>query len=238
MLLSIKNLRVKNDSNKEILKGVDLRIKKGEVHALLGPNGSGKSVLAQAILGNPRYKAAEGKILFGNKNITKMPPEKRVGLGMVLAWQNPPSIKGVKLSKLIERISKKEIDGKKLGLNSTLLEREVNLDYSGGEKKISELFQILSLNPKLAVFDEIDSGLDIKKLEIAAKTIKKELTDKGTAILLITHSGEILKFLKPEITNIIIQGKIICRQKNYKIVLKTIKKYGYERCKKHALSPD
>ena len=237
MFLEIKNLRVKKD-NKEILRGVNLQLKKGEIQALLGPNGSGKSVFAQTILGNPRYKTIEGKILFENQNIVKLSPEKRVKLGMALSWQNPPSIKGVKLSELIGRISKKEIDGKKLGLNSDLLGREVNLDYSGGERRLSELLQILSLDPKLVIFDEIDSGLDIKRLEKVAKIIKKELMDRGVAILLITHSGEILRFLKPEITNVMIDGKIICRQKNYKKVLRTIKKYGYEKCEKRALSSD
>ncbi len=234
MLLEIKNLKVKGN-NKEILKEINLQIKKGETQALLGPNASGKSTLAQVILGNPKYKVTQGKIFFGGKEITKLLPEKRAKRGIALSWQNPPQIKGVKFSELLKKISKEKIKGEKLGVDSSLLEREVNLDFSGGEKKISELSQILALEPKLVIFDEIDSGLDIKRLEKVAKIIKKELVAKDVSILLITHSGEILRFLKPAVTNIMVGGKIICKQKDYKKVLRTIKKYGYEKCKGHAL---
>jgi len=227
ILLEIKNLRVEGDG-KEILKGVNLQIKEGEFQALLGPNGSGKTVLTQTILGNQKYKIIKGKILFEGKDITKFLPEKRAKLGMALAWQSPPKIEGVKLSQLLERISKRKVeieDGK------SLLEREVNFDLSGGEKKISELLQILVLNPKFVIFDEIDSGLDIKRLEKVAKIIKKEFIDKKFSVLLITHRGEILNFLKPDLTNVMLNGKIVCKSKDFKKVLKTIKKYGYEKCK-------
>ena len=231
ILLKTEKLRVEGNG-KEILKGVNLQIKRGEIQALLGPNASGKSTLAQVILGNPKYKIKKGKIIFQGKNITKFTSEKRVKLGIALTWQSPPVIKGVKLSQLLEKISfKKDFqpeEGKKL------LEREVNVDFSGGEKKISELLQILSLNPKLVIFDEIDSGLDIKKIERVAKIIKKEFSGKKIkiAVLFITHSGDILKFFKPKITNVMVRGKIICKGKDYKKVLRVIKKYGYEKCKK------
>ncbi len=231
ILLKTEKLRVEGNG-KEILKGVNLQIKRGEIQALLGPNASGKSTLAQVILGNPKYKIKKGKIIFQGKDITKFTSEKRVKLGIALTWQSPPVIKGVKLSQLLERISfKKDFqpeEGKKL------LEREVNVDFSGGEKKISELLQILSLNPKLVIFDEIDSGLDIKKIERVAKIIKKEFLGKKIKIaaLFITHSGDILKFFKPKTTNVMVRGKIICKGKDYKKVLRVIKKYGYEKCKK------
>ena len=233
MLLEIKNLKVKTD-NKEILKGINLKIKTGEVQALLGPNASGKSTLVQIISGNPKYKSIKGKIFFNGKEISKLPPEKRVKMGIALSWQNPPAIKGVKFSELLEKISKSApLRGKLLAMTKTnLLNREINVDFSGGEKKISELLQILSLKPKLVIFDEIDSGLDLKKVEIVAKIIKRELLDKNVSVLIITHSGEILKFLKPKIVSIIIDGRIICQGKDYRQVLKTIKKYGYEKCKK------
>ena len=228
MFLEIKKLRVKGDK-REILKEINLKVKKGEIQALLGPNASGKSTLAQVILGNPKYKAIQGKIFFNGRDITKLSPEKRVKMGMALAWQSPPVIKGIKLSQLLKKISPQEI---KIPDGKMLLEREINLDFSGGEKKISELLQILALKPKLVIFDEIDSGLDIKKLEMVAKIIKKELVDKNISVLLITHWGQILEFLKPNITNVILDGKIICQGKDFKKILRTIKKYGYEKCKK------
>ena len=227
-LLEIKNLRVESDK-KELLKGVNLRIKEGEVQALLGPNGSGKTVLVQAIAGNPKYKITGGKIFLEGKDITKFPPEKKAKLGIALAWQTPPNIKGVKLSQLLELIEKTKVeidDGK------NLLEREVNVGFSGGEKRISELVQLLALHPKLAIFDEIDSGLDMKKIEKVAKIIKEKFIDQKKSILLITHSGEILNYLKPDLISIMLDGKIICQNRDLNKVLKTIKKYGYENCKK------
>jgi Fe-S cluster assembly ATP-binding protein len=226
-LLKIEKLWARGDG-KEILKGVDLKIETGQVQALLGPNASGKSTLAQIILGNPKYKIIKGKIFFLGKDITKLPPEKRVKMGIALTWQTSPAIKGVKLSQLFKKISRRELE---IPIGQELLEREVNLDFSGGEKKISELLQVLALSPKLAIFDEIDSGLDIKKLEKVARIIKEELLDKGNSILLITHGGQILNYLRPKWTQVMLEGKIICKEKNFKKVLKTIKKYGYEKCK-------
>jgi len=228
ILLEIKKLRIKA-AEKEILRGASFQIKKGEIQALLGPNASGKSTLAQVILGNPKYKITSGKILFEEKEIKKFSPEKRVKLGLSLVWQSSPIIKGVKLSQLLEKISQRKI---KIEEAEGLLEREINLGFSGGEKKISELLQVISLNPKLVIFDEIDSGLDIKRLETVSKIIKKELVNKNVSILLITHWGQILNYLKPDLTNVILDGKIICKAKDYKKVLRTIKKYGYEKCKK------
>lgn len=228
-LLEIKDLRART-ANKEILKGVNLKIKKGDIQALLGPNGSGKSCLCQVILGNPAYKVTNGKIIFEGKDITKISSEKRVKMGLALSWQSPPAIKGLKLSELCSEIRKnpsfniKEIND--------LLEREVNVDFSGGEKKISELLQVLCLNPKLVIFDEIDAGLDIKKLEKVAEIIKKEFIKKKVSLLLVTHSGQILNYLKPTMTNVMVDGKIICQNQDFKKILRTIKKYGYEKCKK------
>ncbi|MDP3015267.1 MAG: ATP-binding cassette domain-containing protein [bacterium] len=237
ILLTLKNLYAAGNG-KKILNGIDFQIRPGEVQALLGPNASGKSTLAQVISGNPKYKIIKGGIFFGQKEITKISPEKRVKLGIALTWQSPPAIKGVKFSQLLEKISKVKFESEKLDLKPRFLERELNLEFSGGEKKISELLQILSLGPKLAIFDEIDSGLDIKRLEKVAKIIKKELVAKGVSVLLITHSGVILRFLRPKITNVMLNGKIICKEKDYKKVLRTIKKYGYEKCKKCKLLAD
>jgi len=228
-LLKIEKLKIEANG-KEILKGVNLQIKKGEIQALLGPNASGKTVLAQVILGNPKYKVTKGKIVFIGKDITKFPPEKRAKLGLALAWQSPPSIEGVKIFQLLKKISQAK-DLKIKGAEK-LLEREVNVDFSGGEKKISELIQIFASKPKLVIFDEIDSGLDIKKLEEVVGIIKGQMIKNKISLLFITHWGEILKFLEPDFTNVMLDGQIICREKDYEKVLTTIKKYGYEKCKK------
>jgi Fe-S cluster assembly ATP-binding protein len=226
-LLKIEDLEAKSQ-DKVILKGLNLEVASGETHALLGPNASGKSTLAKVLLGNPKYKVTRGRIIFNGKDIAKLSPEKRVKLGLALAWQSPPAIKGIKLADLLKKISKNATD---IGTGKELLDREVNVDFSGGERKISELLQILAQKPKLVVFDEIDSGLDIVKLETVAKIIIKEFIKKGIAILVITHSGEILNFLKPKKMNILIDGRISRGEDNYKTVLATIKKYGYEKCR-------
>ena len=229
LLLEIKNLKASQDK-KEILRGVNLKIRKGEVQALLGPNASGKSTLVQIISGNPKFKVNQGKILFQSHDITNLSPDKRARLGIAIAWQTPPAIKGVTLSQLIRHINQSQ--SRFESIEPRLLQREVNLNFSGGEKKLSELIQILALNPKLAIFDEIDSGLDISRLKKVAKIIQQELIAKKVAILLITHQGHILNFLKPNLVNVMVKGKIICQEKDYKKVLRTIKKYGYEKCKK------
>lgn len=227
-LLKIENLKARSPE-KEILKNLNFEMKTGELQVVLGPNASGKSTLANIISGNPRYKIQDGKIIFGGRNIAKLSPEKRVKIGIALVWQNPPAIKGVKFSDLLEKISpKKKIED----LGKELLDREVNVNFSGGEKKISELLQVLALKPKLLILDEIDSGLDIRKAGIVGKIIKKEFLERGVAVLMITHSGEMLKFFKPDLVNIMMDGMISCVSKDYKKVLNTIKKYGYEKCRK------
>lgn len=231
MLLEVKNLVVKAGS-KEILKGISLKIKKGEKVALLGPNGSGKTVLAQVILGNKKYQITQGEIYFNNKKITHWLPEIRVKAGISIAWQFPPKITGIKFQDFITKISKStKIKDFNFSITS-LLNNDLNTNISGGEKKISELLQITALKPKLVILDEIDSGVDFKNLKKIVEIIKKELIQKGVTVLFITHNGQILNYLKPDKTLVMVQGKIICQSKDYKIVLNTIKKYGYEKCKK------
>ncbi|MBN1168933.1 ATP-binding cassette domain-containing protein [Candidatus Woesebacteria bacterium] len=231
-LLKVTNLHATSHDGKKVLKGVDLEINKGEVIALLGPNGCGKSTLAHVISGNSKYKVDNGKITFKRKVVNSFTPEKRVKIGIALTHQHPPALKGVPLSVFLKIISKKDNDKEEMNIGSELLHREVNLDYSGGEKKISELMQILKLDPKLLILDELDSGLDIKNLKKLVGTIKKELVSKKVAILIITHSGRILDLLKPDMTCVMIDGEIYCKSKDYKKVLKTIDKYGYEKCKR------
>jgi Fe-S cluster assembly ATP-binding protein len=225
--LIIKNLHVKTKENKEILKGVNLEIKQGDVHVLMGPNGSGKSTLAHVIMGNPKYKITVGKILFSKKDLAKITPDKRAKMGIAMSWQTPPTIKGINLSDFVTKIGSKNVHMKEA---DKLLDREVNVNFSGGERKISEIYQIASLDPKLVIFDEIDSGLDIKKMEKVAHKIKKEFIDFGASVLIITHSGTILNYLNPDITNIMVDGKIISQDKGFKKSLERIKKYGYGKC--------
>ncbi|MCD6177723.1 ATP-binding cassette domain-containing protein [bacterium] len=234
-LLKIKNLWVKS-KEREIIRGVDFEMKAGEVQVLLGPNASGKSTFAHSIAGDPRFEITKGYIFFAGKNITKLPPEDRVNLGIVLSWQTPPAFPGIKFSQIIENIKKK--DNQIFKIDPSLFLREFNVNFSGGERKIAELMQVLYLKPRLVIFDEIDTGLDIKKLKEVSKIIKKELINKGVSVLLITHSGVILNFLRPSVTNVMIKGKIICKAKDYKRVLAIIEKYDYEKCKRCKLLSD
>ena len=224
-MLEIDNLSVKVNG-KNVLEKINMEIKDGEIHALLGPNASGKSTLAYTIMGFPDYKVTEGKIIFNGEDITDLQIEERVKLGIASAFQHPPSIKGVKLSKLLEKISKKKIELKEL---EGFLEREINVGFSGGERKLSEIAQVISLDPSFVVFDELDAGLDVKNLEKLSSLIKRELCDKS--ILLITHRGRILKFLRPDVAHVMLDGEIVCSSKNWRKIWKTIMRYGYEKCK-------
>ena len=232
-LLKITNLTIRLEK-KTIVERVNLSIKKGEIHALLGPNGSGKTTLAQVLMGLPPYKIVQGKIIFKGRNITKLTPEKRSKLGLGLVFQNPPTIKGVTLNSLIQEIAsnkkqKPEFFSEKTITN--LKTREINLGFSGGEKKISELYQVVCLNPEIVILDEIDSGLDIERLQQMIHFIKNKFSNRQRAFLIITHQEDILKYLNPSMTHILLDGKIICSSKDWLAIWKTIKKYGYEKCK-------
>ncbi|MGQ9726860.1 MAG: ABC transporter ATP-binding protein [Candidatus Bathycorpusculaceae bacterium] len=218
-------------NDKNILKSINLTIKNGEVHALLGPNASGKSTLAYTIMGFPGYKVIEGKILFDDKNITYLPIEERAKLGITLAFQNPPAIKGVKLSQLLKKISKQSINLQDFPLGYELLEREVNVGFSGGERKLSEIIQIISLKPTFVILDEIDAGLDIINLEKLMYTIQDKLVGNGVSLLLITHRGNILQFLEPDVAHVMLNGEIVCSSRDWRKPWKTILRFGYEKCK-------
>lgn len=224
-MLKIDNLSVKVNG-KSILKKINLEINNGEIHALLGPNASGKSSLVYAMMGFPDYNVTDGKIIFNGKDITDLQIEERVRLGISSVFQHPPSIKGVKLSKLLDKVSKKKIELKEL---NDLLEREINVGFSGGERKLSEIVQVISLDPSFVIFDELDAGLDVENLERLTSLIKSELDNKS--ILLITHRGRILRFLKPNIVHVMIDGKIVCSSEDWKRIWETIEVYGYEKCK-------
>ena len=219
-MLKIKNLTV-NIDKKEVIENLSLRLRKGKIHALAGPNGSGKTSLCFSIMGHPDYKISGGEILLDNENITPLSTEEKAKLGIFLSFQEPPEISGVGVySFLMTMIAKqgqkhafaalneaKEIV-RSLGLEQSFLDRNLNEGFSGGEKKKCELLQLAVSEPRVAILDEIDAGLDADALKTAVKIIKKA-AENGTAILIISHSPRIFKMLKPDFAHSIINGKIV-----------------------------
>ncbi len=237
-MLEIKNLHVSTD-NKEILKGVNLKINKGEVHAVMGPNGSGKSSLSLALMGHPRYKITAGKILLDGRNINLITPDKRAKLGLFLAMQYPVAVPGVSVFNLLrsanknlesqqvsalefQKIVKKEM--KNLKMDEKFLTRSINDGFSGGEKKKAEILQLSILKPKYAILDETDSGLDVDALKTVSKGISN-VAGSEIGILLITHYQRILKYVKPDFVHILVDGKIV-KSGDYKLA-EEIESTGY-----------
>jgi Fe-S cluster assembly ATP-binding protein len=225
-MLSIKNLCVSTDG-KEILKGVNMEIKKGEVHALMGPNGSGKSTLSYVIMGHPKYKVTQGEILFEGKNILELKPHERAMLGLFLAFQYPMEIGGVGLAHFLFTLYRKmkgvekptpeiirefkaEMDAKMkmLGLEKAFAERDLNVGLSGGERKRTEVLQMLMLKPALAILDEPDSGLDIDALKSVAGAVNS-MRGPEFSCLVITHYQRILSHLKPDKVHVMHDGRIV-----------------------------
>ncbi|MFH1280433.1 MAG: ATP-binding cassette domain-containing protein [Candidatus Beckwithbacteria bacterium] len=233
----IDNLKVEVEG-KKILQGVSLKVEEGEVVVLLGPNASGKSSLAKTLMGFEEYKIIGGEIRFKGKLLNNKKIEDRVKLGMVLSWQSSPVIKGVSLEKLIEKTAKKRVKVKEFGISEKLLKRDLNQGFSGGEKKLVELMQVVSLNPSLVILDEIDAGLDVLKIKQMIKIIKTKLVNNGVGVLVITHQEEVLKLLKPKKVLIMVRGKIVCKSKNYQKVWRVINQHGYDKCKKCRLLTD
>lgn len=237
----IRNLRVSSGS-KEILRGISLTIKQGEIHALMGPNGSGKSTLALALAGHPRYKSTSGKILLDGKNITNLAPDKKAKLGLFLAMQHPVVVPGVSVTNFLRtstRSLKKNIPNeefvqaaktkmKELKIDQSFAARSVNDGFSGGEKKKMEVLQLSVLTPKYAVLDEVDSGLDVDALKLVAKSIKKS-SGPEVGILLITHYQRILKHIRPDCVHVMVDGQIV-QSGGYKLAEKVEKK-GYAEIK-------
>jgi len=236
--LEIKNLHVSIEG-KKILKGVNLKIKQGELHALMGPNGSGKSTLAYAIMGHPKYVIEEGEILFNGEKISDIPSYKRARLGVFLGFQYPTEVSGVTLKDFLWKTYKSLNNGSSsftdfnemffnrlelLGIDKKFATRYLNEGFSGGEKKKSEVLQLTVLKPKFAVMDEIDSGADIDALKIVASNLTS--VKENTGILLITHYQRILNHIKPDFVHILIDGKIV-KSGNYNLA-KEIEEKGYE----------
>ncbi|MCT4542974.1 MAG: ATP-binding cassette domain-containing protein [Vallitalea sp.] len=230
-LLKFDNLSVEVEG-KEVLNNFNLEINEGETHVLLGPNASGKSTLLYALLGFPKYNVKQGKIIFKDKDITDIDIEERAKQGIAAVYQNPPSI-NIKLSNLLEKISKKNV--KIEGIES-LMQRNVNIGFSGGERKFSEVIQVISMDPDFIILDELDAGLDVENLERLSLLIKKQLSDK--TVLLITHRGKALNYFEPDFAHVMMDGEITCTSDNYKKIWKLIEENGYEKCKTCKLSSD
>lgn len=245
-LLSIKNLHVHVDGN-EILKGIDLDIYAGEIHAIMGPNGSGKSTLSYVLAGKEGYEVTEGAILFNGKNLLELKPEERAREGLFLAFQYPVEIPGVnniqflrtalnsirqhkglepiEATKFLKLVKEKQ---KALDLPANLINRSLNDGFSGGEKKKNEIFQLSILNPLLAILDETDSGLDIDALKIVAQGVN-QYHNKNNAVLVITHYQRLLDYIIPHYVHILYQGKII--KSGDKSLALELEKSGYEAFK-------
>jgi len=221
-LLEIVDLHaVLAEENIEILKGVNLKINEGQIHAIMGPNGSGKSTLANVIMGNSKYRVTSGDIRLEGESILDLTVDQRAKKGIFLSFQHPQEIPGVRLRKFL--ISVKQALGSKepllkmnrkiesltdvVALNQEFLERYLNLGFSGGEKKKSEILQFGFLKPKVAIFDEIDSGLDVDALRKIAEAINK-FKDEGMSILLITHYQRLLDYISPDRVHVYINGQI------------------------------
>ncbi len=240
MILEIKDLHV-SIGDKEVVKGVSLTIKEGEFHVLMGPNGSGKTSLSRAIMGHPKMKITEGDILIDGKSIKELSADRRAALGLFLEFQNPIEVDGLGLANFLntakasisdEKISPREFlneikeHGKKLKLRDDLIQRPLNVGFSGGEKKKVEILQMQMLKPKIAILDEPDSGLDVDAVKVVAENINDYAKRQGCGIMLITHYSRILKYMEPQFVHIIHDGKIV--KEGGRELAEEIEKEGYK----------
>ena len=225
-MLEIKNLHVAID-DKKILNGLNLTINPGEVHAIMGPNGAGKSTLSYVLAGRDDYEVTEGEILHNGENILEMEPEQRAAAGLFLAFQYPVEVPGVQMTNFLKTAmnsirkqrGQSEIDAldflkilkakqKALGVSDDMLKRAVNVGFSGGEKKRNEVLQMAMLEPKMAILDETDSGLDIDALKIVADGVNK-LRAEDRSFLVITHYQRLLDYIVPDFVHVLAKGKIV-----------------------------
>ncbi|MBO7468307.1 MAG: Fe-S cluster assembly ATPase SufC [Bacteroidaceae bacterium] len=225
-MLKIENLHATVAGN-EILKGIDLEVGKGEVHAIMGPNGSGKSTLSNVLVGNPNYTVTEGKITFQGKDLLSLPPEDRSHEGIFLSFQYPVEIPGVSMVNFMRTAVNEHRAYKGLaplaaneflklmrekralvGLDGKLANRSVNEGFSGGEKKRNEIFQMAMLEPVLSILDETDSGLDIDALRVVAEGVNK-LHTSDNSVIVITHYQRLLDYIKPDVVHVLYNGRIV-----------------------------
>ncbi len=240
-MLEIKNLHVNIDDT-PILKGFNLTVNRGEIHAIMGPNGAGKSTLAKVIAGHPSYDITEGDILFDGESILELEPEERSHLGLFMSFQYPVEISGVSNFQFLYHIVKvrsgdslseedfqKQLQKiiKEMHIKEEFLERDVNGGFSGGEKKRNEILQMALLKPKLAILDETDSGLDIDAMRIIAEGVNRQHT-QDNALILITHYQRLLDYIKPHYVHIVKEGRII-QTGNHELA-QQLEETGYALC--------
>lgn len=221
-LLDIQDLYV-NAGEKEILKGLNLKINKGETHVIMGPNGAGKSTLANIILNNPSYTVVSGDIFFEGENINEIKTDERAKKGIFMSFQTPEEVPGISVTNFLKAAVsaktgapvkifafKKELEEnmQKLDMNPSYSSRDLNVGFSGGEKKKNEILQMLTLNPKLTILDETDSGLDVDAVKTVSRGINMYKNDENS-VLIITHSNKILQDLKVDYVHILVKGKIV-----------------------------
>ena len=248
-MLEIKNLHASIEDT-EILRGVDLTVKAGEVHAIMGPNGSGKSTLANVLAGREEYEVTEGSVTYHGQDLLDMDPEERARDGVFLAFQYPVELPGVSTMQFLRtavnsmrehrgdpemnvaefmRLMREKADF--VNLDHSLMQRSVNEGFSGGEKKRAEIFQMAMLDPKLAVLDETDSGLDIDALKIVSEGVNKLRAD-DRAFVLITHYQRLLNYIKPDVVHILMDGRIV--KSGGPELAEELEAKGYEWIREHA----
>ena len=245
VLLRVNDLNVSIDGELPILHGIDLTVNRGETHVLMGPNGAGKSTLGYTLMGNPHYVVTKGSILFEGNDITDAETDKRAKAGLFLSFQNPLEVPGISLSSFL-RNATRELSGqpvkllafqkrlnavlKTLDMDGVYADRDLNVGFSGGEKKKAEILQLLMLQPKLAILDETDSGLDVDAVRTVSKGIEAYQKENDGALLIITHATKILESLHVDHTHILVNGRIV-ESGDYALVEK-INREGFEAYEK------
>lgn len=251
-MLKVKGLKVAAEGN-EILTGIDLEVNKGEVHAIMGPNGSGKSTLANVLAGREEYEVLAGEVLYNGRNLLDMKPEDRAREGLFLAFQYPVEIPGVSMSNFLKTAlneirdhhGQEKLDAmeffalvreklKLVNMDEKLLSRSINQGFSGGEKKRNEIFQMALLEPKLAILDETDSGLDIDAMKIVANGVN-QLRSQDNATIVVTHYQRLLNYIVPDFVHVLVDGKIV-KSGDKGLALK-LDEQGYDWVKDHASEP-
>jgi Fe-S cluster assembly ATP-binding protein len=236
-ILEVKDLTV-NIQGKTILKNLNFNLKQSESHILFGPNGSGKTTLIGALIGLPAYEIASGKICFMGKDITAKSTDERAKLGIVASFQSPPEIAGVKLGDLLklclgkkpeENFSPEEQKLIEVFKLTGFLDRDMNVGFSGGERKRSEILQLIFLKGKLLLLDEPDSGVDVESLKLLANELQSYIERTGSAVLLITHKGDIMEYIKAKYGCILLNGSFHCFTQPQRMY-EEIRKFGYEEC--------